>query len=190
MNKYILVFTKLLIVVCLILDRGYTCISEEYNDAYSLFKNGQYSESINKFNNLNNKGCPLSSFFLGIYYTYGIGINQDLEQATYYLNKFLDINNLAQPRDYREQAYCALSFIYKEKLEIEKSLYYLLQAANMGNKEAQYILGISYLSDIEPYHLQKNFKASFYWLKQLAISGNIDAMKLIDKCSLHNYKIT
>ena len=155
------------------------CISKAYNDAYSLFKHGEYSQSVPAFTKLYKNGCPTSPYFLGTYYTYGIAVKPNYDTAIKYFDKFLDKNNLAQPRDYRANAYRALALIYKSKNQPQKAHDYLIDSAKLGNTEAMFLLGRSFIDKNQPYHTQTNLKDAFTWLNKAANYGNIEAMKLI-----------
>lgn len=155
------------------------CISKAYNDAYALFKHGQYRQSVPAFTKLYNNGCPTSPYFLGTYYTYGIAVKPNYDMAIQYFDKFLDKKNLAQPRDYRANAYRALALIYKSKNQMQKAHSYLIDSAKLGNTEAMFLLGRSYIDKDQSYHTQTDLKQACNWLNKAANYGNIEAMKLI-----------
>ncbi|WP_440993153.1 tetratricopeptide repeat protein [Cysteiniphilum litorale] len=155
------------------------CLSKAYNDAYALFKHGQYSQSVPAFTKLYNNGCPTSPYFLGTYYTYGIAVKPNYDTAIKYFDKFLDKKNLAQPRDYRANAYRALALIYNAKNQPAKAHAYLIDSAKLGNTEAMYLLGRSYIGKDQPYYTKTDLHQAFIWLNKAANYGNIAAMKLI-----------
>ncbi|ABK89756.1 sel1 repeat family protein [Francisella tularensis subsp. novicida U112] len=183
-NKIILVIT--FIFLNLSMQVSYACISNEYNKAYSLYRNSDYSDSAKAFIELYKKGCPTSPYFLGIFYTYRIGVKQDLDLAKKYFDVFLDKNNSKQPRHYRANAYLALAYIYKTQGQIEQANQYLALSAEIDNTEAMFFLGKSYLASNQPYHVETNPKKAFYWLNKAAQNGNIEAMKLIYDNNLYS----
>lgn len=176
-NKIILVVT--FIFLTLSMQLSYACISNEYTKAYSLYRNSDYSDSVKAFMELYKKGCPTSPYFLGIFYTYGIGVKQDLDLAIKYFDVFLDKNNNKQPRHYRANAYLALAYIYKTQGQIEQANQYLALSAEIDNTEAMFFLGKSYVANNQPYYIETNPQKAFFWLNKAAQSGNIEAMRLI-----------
>ncbi|WP_116963777.1 tetratricopeptide repeat protein [Fastidiosibacter lacustris] len=192
MAKYYINKSRILITTGVLLaglgfQLAHACVSKAYNDAYALFKHGEYAKSVPAFTKLYNNGCPTSPFFLGTYYTYGIAVKQNYDTAIKYFDKFLDEKNLVQPRDYRASVYRSLALIYKEKNQPQKAFDYLVESAKLGNTESMFLLGRSYLSEDQPYHTKTNLKEAFYWLNKVAVLGNIEAMKLIYQHSLQNY---
>ncbi|AEE26222.1 membrane protein of unknown function [Francisella hispaniensis] len=183
-NKIILVVV--FIFLALSMQLSYACISNEYNKAYSLYRNSDYSGSAKAFMDLYKKGCPTSPYFLGIFYTYGIGVKQDLDLAIKYFDVFLDKNNNKQPRHYRANAYLALAYIYKTKNLMKKANKYLTLSAEIDNVEAMFFLGKSYLADNQPYYIETNLEKAFFWLNKAAQNGNIEAMKLIYDNNLYS----
>ncbi len=166
---------------------AHACISKEYNDAYALFKHSEYTKSVPAFTKLYHNGCPTSPYFLGTYYTYGIAVEENYDTAIKYFDQFLDKKNLAQPRDYRANAYRALALIYQSKNQTQKAHDYLVDSAKLGNTEAMFLLGRSYINEGLPYHTTTNLKEAYVWLNKAANYGNVEAMKLIYEHSLQKY---
>ena len=164
------------------------CRSKAYNVAYQLYKNNEYNKAFKAFNQLYKNGCPTSPFFLGTFYTYGLATKPDYNKAINYFVKFLDNKNIVQSRDYRANAYRALALIYKTKGESKKAFGYLGDSVKLGNQEAMFYLGRSYVSNKEPYHVKTDFKKAYYWLSKVAKNGNIQAMKLIYDYGLQDKK--
>lgn len=76
--------------------------------------------------------------------------------------------------------------IYKSKNQTSKAHEYLVESAKLGNMEAIFLLGRSYIDKTQPYHTQRNLKEAFLWLNKAANYGNIEAMRLIYQHSLKN----
>ncbi|WP_440682481.1 tetratricopeptide repeat protein [Cysteiniphilum halobium] len=177
-------FIGSILLASLSIQTANACLSKAYNDAYALFKHGQYSQSLTAFTKLYNNGCPTSPYFLGIYYTYGIAVKPNYDTAIKYFDKFLDKKNLAQPRDYRANTYRALALIYKSKNQPQKAHGYLIDSAKLGNIEAMFLLGRSYIGKDQPYYTKTDLHQAFIWLNKAANYGNIEAMKLIYRHAL------
>ena len=183
-----LTLTMVILLTTLSFEVSHACISNEYNKAYSLFKHSDYRDSLLGFTDLYKGGCPTSPYFLGIHYAYGLGVKQNYEIAIKYFNDFLDKDNGKQPRSYRANTYLALAIIYKSKGQLQKAHEYLVESAKIGNTEAMFLLGRSYIDKTQPYYTQTNLKGAFFWLNKAALYGNVAAMKLINDNSLYDSK--
>ena len=187
MIKNIFITSLTILIFTLTIQKVDACRKKEYREAMQLHKNSKYMEAKQKFEILDENGCPTSSFYLGIYYAYGIGLKQNIDRAIFYCEKFLDKNNKVQPRKYRDVAYRTLSELYLKSDNYSKSFNYLLKSAQIGNCESQLKIGEYYLNGDSKSRVAKDKRKAAYWLNKSAANYNIKAMQLIYEKNLEKY---
>lgn len=118
----------------------------------------------------NEKGSKQAKVNLGeIYREGGFGLERDYDKALYWYQLGLNDN------PYR--AYNSLASLYIDQENYEEAYKYLIQAADLGNPEAEYNLGVMYNSGIV---VEENKEKAIYWYKKSAAQGWTDAQYNLD----------
>lgn len=133
---------------------------------------------------------------LGIMYLYGLGIKQDFEFANKYFEKanvlgdkvakinlgelYRQKNDLNTSKYWYERAIVdnpskaheGLSKIYLDQKNYEKAFFHAKEAAQLGNTESEYNLGVFYENGI---YIKKNLNEARVWYLKAAEKGHLDA---------------
>lgn len=133
---------------------------------------------------------------LGIIYMFGLGQKKDLNKAEDLFKKASELgdkeakNNLGELfriknnnmmaeywfnlgiQDSPAKAYEGLSKIYLEQNKFSEAYGYVLQAAELGNIESEYNLGVFYEQGI---YVTQNIDKAKYWYSLAAQKGHVDA---------------
>lgn len=113
----------------------------------------------------NEKGSKHAKVNLGeIYREGGHGLEQDYDEALHWYQ--LGIN------DAPYRAYNSLASLYIDQENYKEAYKYLIKAADLGNPEAEYNLGVMYNSGIV---VEVNKEKAKYWYKKAAAQGWADA---------------
>ncbi len=117
-----------------------------YASAYQLFKQAAENEEKDAY------------YYLGIMNYYGQGVPRNIKEASYWLNKAVDIGNM--------QAYAILGEMYLKEDTIKdtkRALDIFKQAAAKGDLTAEYHLGVMY---IKGDGVVQNHETGLTWLKK------------------------
>lgn len=121
------------------------------------------------------KTNSLTYIDLGYYYLNGIGVKKDIEEAIKYLEKGLKENPYIQ----KENSYIQflLATCYAQKQDFNKFEEYANKAANAGNTEAMFTLGLEYYTGRL---LTLNKQKGFDLIQKSAMQGNPNANSFLE----------
>lgn len=164
---------------------GSSDVSTDYSKAYKFLVGPAHQKNTEALNGL------------GIIYLYGLGVNKNLDLAQEYFEKANNLgdkvskinlgelyrqkNNLiASEKWYKlaiienpSKAYEGLSKIYLDQQKFEQAYRYSEKAAELGNTEAEYNLGVFYEQGI---YVNKNLEKAIFWYEKAALKGHLDAL--------------
>lgn len=105
-------------------------------------KHGNYEKIIPYLKNLVRNNNDIAKIYLSKCYFYGLGISTDIKKS-------IDLLNNINVKDIKDMTFlCDLGQLYYLGIDVEvnykKAIAYLILAAEQGNSNAQYFLGMSY----------------------------------------------
>lgn len=164
---------------------GSSGVSKDYSKAYKFLLTSAKQKNTEALNGL------------GIIYLYGLGVSKNLDLAQKYFEQanslgdevskinlgelYRQKNNFIASEEWYKlaiitnpsKAYEGLSKIYLDQKKFEQAYRYSEKAAELGNTEAEYNLGVFYEQGI---YVNKNLEKAIFWYEKAALKGHLDAL--------------
>lgn len=146
-------------------------INKELLEARTLYENSKFEEAFEIFKPHADHGNVIAQYYLGIMYSFGLGIPRDTNKAVSYYIKSAS-NRYAPSQMMLGLLYAHGDWGIQKNLAKAKDLF--LQSANQNYPGSQYKLGQML---IEGVGTQKNYSDGIKWLKKAALLGHSEAQR-------------
>ena len=161
-----------------------------YNLGLQDYKQKRFFKALNSFTKSAELGNPLSQYYLGVMYSEGKAVKQDIEEAKKWFRKSSEQGNQDSLKALKklsteikknpvtsEEQYQFASDYYKEKIYSE-AFKWFTKSADQGNNNALYYLGIMYQKGEG---VGKNFDEAKKYYKKSSLGGCLEAKTALEE---------
>ena len=137
-----------------------------------------YKQAVYWYHKSAKQGFAPAQYNLGWCYDNGRGVERDFKQAVYWYRRAAEQGHAQAKHMLNKQKGNAAKYrAYSENSD--ETLYRILNAANLGNAQAQFMLGNCYSKGIG---MAQNHQLAVYWYQRAAEQGHADAQGELGAC--------
>ncbi|HIG44330.1 MAG: SPOR domain-containing protein [bacterium] len=150
-------------------------VNADFGDGINAFRNSEYETAIREWQPYAEQNDPRALYNLGQIYRRGLGVEPDLAVAEQYYRRAAELGH--------PHAQGNLGSIYysRSPVDMDQVLYYWQKAAEGGDIQSQYLLGIQYS---QGKHIKQDHLFAYAWVKLAIDSGLENAKYALDVLSL------